>query len=103
MWSIAIEGVAWSVGHDREPCASGWTDCDAIPDVDSGGPEELCIRWGSKPPMQGAILREDDVGIFQHATEYSQWSGCMGIPRMPLSTISIGRPQKQLSVIKFCQ
>jgi len=30
----------WSVCYDHEPCNSGWTDCDAIWGVDSGGPKE---------------------------------------------------------------
>jgi len=38
--------VCLSVCHDREPCKNGWTDGDAVLLVDSGGPKELCIRWG---------------------------------------------------------
>ena len=49
--------VCRSVCHDREPCKNGWTDRDAIWDVDSGGPKELCIRLGPDPPREEAILR----------------------------------------------
>jgi len=44
MRPIVTDGVAWSVCHDREPCKSDWTDCDAIWDVDLGGPKEPRIR-----------------------------------------------------------
>jgi len=29
---------------------SCWTDCDAVRHVNSGGPKEQCIRWGSRYP-----------------------------------------------------
>ena len=44
--------VCLSVCHDREPCKNGWTDRDAVWVVDSGGPNEPCIRWGPDPPMR---------------------------------------------------
>ena len=48
MWPILANGVAWSVCrsvcHDREPCKIGWTDRDAVWDVDSGGHKEACTR-----------------------------------------------------------
>jgi len=51
MRPIATDGVVWSVcrsvRHDREPCRIGWTDRDAVWDMDSGGPKETCARWGS--------------------------------------------------------
>jgi len=50
MWLVGTDGVAWSVSHDREPCKSGLTDCDAVWDVDLGGPKEPCIRLGSRSP-----------------------------------------------------
>ena len=34
-------GILW-----RELCKNGWTDEDAVWEVDSGGPKEPCIRWG---------------------------------------------------------
>jgi len=46
MWPIVTDRVAWSVS--REPCKNGWTDRDAIWAVDSRGPKEPCIRWGSR-------------------------------------------------------
>jgi len=46
-WPIVTDGVAWSVGlsvcHDREPCKNGWTDQDAVWDVDSGGFKEALL------------------------------------------------------------
>jgi len=30
-------GVYWSVCHNCEPCKNGWTDQDAVWDMDSGG------------------------------------------------------------------
>jgi len=51
MWPIATAwSISLSVGHDCEPCKSGWTDLDVIWDIDSGVPEEPCIRWGSRSP-----------------------------------------------------
>ena len=47
MWpiNIATAGVAWTVGlsvdHDHESYKSGFTNHDAIRDVDSGLPKEL--------------------------------------------------------------
>ena len=40
------------VCHSSEPCKNGWTDRDAVWDLDSGGPKEACIRWGANlaPP-----------------------------------------------------
>jgi len=47
------DGVARSVGlsfgrsvcHDREPGKNGWTDRDAVWDVDSGWSKEAWLRW----------------------------------------------------------
>jgi len=54
MWHIVTDGVAWSVCrsvcHSSEPCKNGWTNRDAFWVVDSGGPKEPCIRWGSSSP-----------------------------------------------------
>jgi len=44
------DGVVWSVCHDREPRKNGWTDRDAVWDVDSGGPREPCVRWRARSP-----------------------------------------------------
>jgi len=62
MWPFATDGIAWSVcvcqffGHVCELCKNGWTDRDADWRVDSGGPKEPIIRWGSDPQEEGAIL-----------------------------------------------
>ena len=40
-----------SVCHDAEPCKNGWTDRDAVRDVDSGGPKDPCVT-GSNSPTQ---------------------------------------------------
>jgi len=41
MRPIATDVVCRFVGHDREPCKSGWPDRDAIWVVDLVGPTEL--------------------------------------------------------------
>jgi len=47
MQPIATDVVAWSVGlfvcNDYEPCKNGWTDRDAVWDVDSSRSNELCL------------------------------------------------------------
>jgi len=35
--------VCQLVCNSREPCKDGWTDWDAVRDLDSGGPKEACI------------------------------------------------------------
>ena len=40
-----VQSVCRSVCHSTESCKNGWTDRDAIWDVNSGGPKEACIRW----------------------------------------------------------
>jgi len=40
-----------------ELCKNGWTDRVAIWDLDSGGPKEAYIRWGSRSPCEGATFR----------------------------------------------
>ena len=59
MCPIATNGLPWSICNDREPCKKGWTDRDAVWDMDLGGPKELCFRWGPVPPypQEGALLR----------------------------------------------
>jgi len=39
--------VCQSVCHCSESCQNGWTDRDAVWDLDSGGPKKACIRWGA--------------------------------------------------------
>jgi len=39
-WSVRLS-VGQSVCNDREPCGNGWTDRDAVWDVDSCVPKEL--------------------------------------------------------------
>jgi len=50
MQPVVTDEVAWSlrrsVCHSREPCRNRWTDRDDVWVVDSGGPNEPCIRWG---------------------------------------------------------
>jgi len=72
MQFIAIDGVAWSVGlsvcNDCKPRKNGWTDRDAVWDVNSGGLKELCIRCGPDSQGKGHFWkgwRRD----FQHAVD----------------------------------
>ena len=50
-WSSTV-CICLSVGHDREPCKSGRTDCDAVPDIDSDGPKKprKPPQYFTKPP-----------------------------------------------------
>jgi len=77
MLFIVTDGVVWFVGssvclsvrlsvhwclcHNREPCKNGWTNQDAVWDVEVGGPKEPCIRWGPvqipHSPMQTAKVQ----------------------------------------------
>ena len=41
----------------RETCRNGWTDPGAVWVVDSGGPNEPCIKWGSRSTCKAAILK----------------------------------------------
>jgi len=41
----------------RELCKNGWTNQDAVWDVNSGGPKETSVRLGFKSPHEGAISR----------------------------------------------
>jgi len=50
LWSIGTFG-----GH---LCKNGWTDPDAVCAVDSSGPKEACVRWGTDPPTKGQLLPE---------------------------------------------
>jgi len=67
MWPVVTDQLAWLVcrsadllvcqlvcllvRHTSEPCKNGWTDRDAIWFMDSGGPKEQCITWGSRSPL----------------------------------------------------
>jgi len=54
-WSVCLS-VGRSVCHNFEPCWNGWTDRDAVWDVDSCGSREPCVRLGPDPPYECAIL-----------------------------------------------
>ena len=70
MRPIVTDEVAWSVGlsvyHTSEPCKNGSTNQDAIWVEDLGGPKEPCIRWGSDPLWEGAILREKGAALVKY-------------------------------------
>ena len=48
-----MEKHGLSVGHDHEPCKSGWTCRDDIWDVVSDEPKEPHIRLGLDTPQEG--------------------------------------------------
>jgi len=54
---VVCLSVCLSVCYDCEPCKDGQTDRDSVWVVDSGGPKEPRIRWGTDPSCEGAILR----------------------------------------------
>jgi len=65
---IATERVAWSVGlfvgHDSEPCISGWTDHDALRDL-LGWTEWTMYKMESRSPMRRDAPREGVLfGLF---------------------------------------
>jgi len=45
------------VCHDSEPYKNGWTDQDAVWDVNSGSSKEPCIRWGPSHVGPGAVTK----------------------------------------------
>jgi len=65
MLPIVTNGVAWSVNlpvcHTSEPCKNGSSDRDAVWVEDSGGPKELCVRWGSTFQMGRGNFEEEGV------------------------------------------
>ena len=50
--SVVCRSVCLSVSHCSEPCKNGCTDRDTFWDVDSSGPKEPSIRWGSIPTQR---------------------------------------------------
>jgi len=83
MRPIATEGVAWSVGlplcNDCEPFKNGWTDRDAVWDVDSGGPRNYgCPEWSTHGKWH---FEGNDLRIFPHASEHRfPWPLMSGFP-----------------------
>jgi len=51
--------VCLSVDHERELGKNGWTDRDAVWDVNSGRPNELCIRWDP------GLLQENETNVLR--------------------------------------
>jgi len=47
VWSVCLCAVCWS-HPNREPYKNGWTDWDAVWDMNSGGLKKPCIRWGPR-------------------------------------------------------
>jgi len=50
---LQTEQRGLSVWCGREPCQNGWTGRNAVWVMDSGGPKEPCITWGSRSPPHG--------------------------------------------------
>lgn len=111
MWPVGTYGVAWSVGlsvgrsvclcNGCDPCKNGWTVQDAVWDVDSGGPKELYLMGFRSPHRKEHCWG----GMTRMTSGFSCTPPCtipsgpdVGIPRMLLTNISIGRLQKQSSV-----
>jgi len=60
MWRDNFEGERgdplWSIENlCHNVCKNGWTDWDGV--AEWSGPKEACIRWASRSPCAGAILR----------------------------------------------
>jgi len=69
MWPITTDRVAWSVIC---LCVTAMSPPKTVElmqvpfyDVDSGGPKELCIRWGSRYPTGRGTFEGDDIGSFR--------------------------------------
>ena len=77
LWSSTLVIVDWysclsvclSVGHNGELCYNGWTDWDAVWDIDSGGPKNYgCIRWGPRSPQLNAGKNVSEMTCFMSST-----------------------------------
>jgi len=90
--------VGLSICNDHEPCKNSWTDPDAVSDVDSGGPKELCIRWGADPSIGRGNFEGRWLQDFPTCSR-SPFPVAPSSFRCMLSTsIPTGRLQKQSSV-----
>jgi len=77
--------VCVGVGHTGESCKNGWTDRDAVWDMNSWGSKKQRIRWGPRSPKgkgvfwRGAYLRLYRLGHHRlvHST-YSRLVGWLG-------------------------
>jgi len=57
-WHVLTYVTGESCRTEQESdCKSGWTDCDAVQDVDSGGSKKHVLDGVQIPTCEGAILR----------------------------------------------
>jgi len=52
-WLVCVCSVCY---HHHELCKNGWTDRDAIWDLDLSGSKESCIRWYPDSPVEGSTV-----------------------------------------------
>ena len=65
--SVSLSVMTTSSGKN------GWTDQDAVWDVDLGGLKEVCIRWRPDPPTGRDTFEGMTSGFPTHAKHHSQW------------------------------
>jgi len=87
MWAIITDGVTFFVGFDREPCKNGWTDKDAVWDVDLGGPKQTLLDGGLDTDMwRGNFEGKKGLGKDMPDgwyTESDSAGGSSGMSQMP--------------------
>jgi len=82
--TIATDRVAWSVGltvcNKREPCKSGWTNCDTIWELTWVGPRNHLLDRVQMPHARGTF-EGDGIGIFPQAVKcHSRWPWLRDFP-----------------------
>jgi len=96
--SMVCQFVIVSICHNYDSCKSSWTDHDAVRDVDSGGLNEPCIRWGSRSPMRRGNFEGMTLGFSARSRAPFPVTLTSVLPCIMLSSIPTGQPQKQSSV-----
>ena len=73
--SVVCLSVGLSVCHGSEPWKNSGTDPDVVWVEEAGGPRETCIRWRSRSPWEGAILRGEGSPIVKYrvCAKVAEW------------------------------
>jgi len=93
---LQTQSCGLSACNDCEQCQNGWTDRNAICDVDSVGPKELSVRWRSRYPVGKGTFD----GGWRWDFPTSHWASfpLALFPCVLFNSIPSGRLQKQSSV-----
>ena len=81
--------VCRSVCHNLKPCKNGWTDRDAVCGVESGGPKEPRIVWGTDPPcnFEGETVMQQMAGWKSKMTVF--YNGIRALEKRRTKYISV--------------